>query len=1219
MKKMRRLLAALLVTTMLFGSNGFSYAAEAVGGDTQEAAQEVAAVEEPESEATEETAPEEATVDDTSVQETAGSEDSEAEAETVEEAATEEATTEEAAVEEPDKTAESEEAAEAGTENSASGETEAAATEEAEGVQNDAAETGKTSEVKAEEEKPAVKTEYTYSDDKVDVVATLQRADAVPDDAELVVTPVTPQADGYNYDAYMDALNDQAEDGKEYNSDNTLLYDIAFMYEEKDAEGNGTGRMIEYQPESGSVEITISFKNGQLNEQISAEKADDVEILHLPLVDSVRDSVDTTADATDIDKNDINVETVQDENIDVNGESASFSVSGLSLIALSAPRKAASGGDSVTGKISFFNEEGTGKAPFTPADDDGYFVLVSIKAKEGEDAGKTVGWGIKQIPRADISGQQDYSFSVDEFYDFGEDGSSTDVPFVYNTDDYDITVRFYHTPTPVTTYQEATEASDVITGYSFMGKKYGANASDSYHNPATINLIKKSLGAKFYVQIKANDVGSVSEAGDYWLAIKAKKQYGDIYHLEKLTISEEDFDAHNIIEIPITEWTNEDGNQPEAFSQNWTNFEAVIATRKPDKKTEPMTPKKVIGGEAGNNVEIITVGNLVGPYMFKEDKGVTSDEHDPDNIERRYVLEFEKVELESAITPREVLGDAVNFGIVANSYDQATTHTETNFAVNTFTSSANLDVDGAGGKPAHFYVGRINGEIRPAGYTNAPLVIHTPKSEFPKVKNSNLVEKAYVYDTEAADVAAYVEKLRSAGEKKADQLLVKNTITPVSTSERFTLDVSALEDNKTIYVNAGGITNAMKTTDGLTIKKKPGQSIVFNFSSDETVEISQFRVITVDDAGREISNIDSHTATFGDASGGAGTNQTVDDVILRHITFNVPNASTVHIDTASGLFLCPRAELVTNKNGAGWILAQGHVDSTSAEWHFFFHDRNNSDELGFELKGEKKLVDQSGKTVDLGNKSFTFNIYNAGPGGDATGEPVYMATSDANGIIRFKRIEYTNNDVPKGTKKTFNYVIKEDTTGCTEKDGKYYKDGIEYTPVVKRLVIETENISGEGDEQNSGSAATPFISVKMTVDGKRVYADLDSVFEFGDFTNKQVEEEKTSATVKKVWNDANNQDGKRPESLTVTLSNGTEDVETVTLNEENSWTATVEKLPKYANGQQIVYTWSESGLPEGYKLTGNATEGTITTLTNTHTPEETSARDLSNSQEGVGR
>ena len=97
----------------------------------------------------------------------------------------------------------------------------------------------------AAEELPATRTEYTYSDSNVSVKVTLQKADAVPDDADLVVTRVTDRTDGYNYDAYMDALNDQAEDGKEYTSDNTLLYDIAFMYEEKDAEGNGTGKVIE--------------------------------------------------------------------------------------------------------------------------------------------------------------------------------------------------------------------------------------------------------------------------------------------------------------------------------------------------------------------------------------------------------------------------------------------------------------------------------------------------------------------------------------------------------------------------------------------------------------------------------------------------------------------------------------------------------------------------------------------------------------------------------------------------------------------------------------------------------------------------------------------------------------------------------------------------------------------------------------------------------------
>ena len=103
-------------------------------------------------------------------------------------------------------------------------------------------------------------------------------------------------------------------------------------------------------------------------------------------------------------------------------------------------------------------------------------------------------------------------------------------------------------------------------------------------------------------------------------------------------------------------------------------------------------------------------------------------------------------------------------------------------------------------------------------------------------------------------------------------------------------------------------------------------------------------------------------------------------------------------------------------------------------------------------------------------------------------------------------------------------------------------------------------------------------------------------------TNSYTPEE-TSATVKKVWDDANNQDGKRPASLDVTLSNG----DSVTLNEGNSWTATVTGLPKYANGQEIKYSWTEGSLPEGYTMTSNTTSGTITTITNSHTPEETEA------------
>ena len=97
--------------------------------------------------------------------------------------------------------------------------------------------------------------------------------------------------------------------------------------------------------------------------------------------------------------------------------------------------------------------------------------------------------------------------------------------------------------------------------------------------------------------------------------------------------------------------------------------------------------------------------------------------------------------------------------------------------------------------------------------------------------------------------------------------------------------------------------------------------------------------------------------------------------------------------------------------------------------------------------------------------------------------------------------------------------------------------------------------------------------------------------------------EVTEATVKKVWDDADNRDGLRPGSLTVALSNGTE----VTLSEANGWTATVDNLPAYDNGQKIAYTWTEVGLPEGYELTGTVENGTITTLTNTHEAEVTKA------------
>ena len=174
---------------------------------------------------------------------------------------------------------------------------------------------------------------YEYSDDKVSVKATLQYPEAVPDDAEFVVTEITPQSSDYNYRAYMKALNDNAEmiddNNESYSDENTLLYDVAFFVTDED------GNKIEFQPEIGSVSISITFKNKQLEEKAD-DASDDEEttatLIHMPLVDAVKENVDSTAEATNITADDIKIEVVA-EDVSVSAEKVDFSLSDFSVIA----------------------------------------------------------------------------------------------------------------------------------------------------------------------------------------------------------------------------------------------------------------------------------------------------------------------------------------------------------------------------------------------------------------------------------------------------------------------------------------------------------------------------------------------------------------------------------------------------------------------------------------------------------------------------------------------------------------------------------------------------------------------------------------------------------------------------------------------------------------------------------------------------------------------
>src|SRR5699024_391784 len=73
----------------------------------------------------------------------------------------------------------------------------------------------------------------------------------------------------------------------------------------------------------------------------------------------------------------------------------------------------------------------------------------------------------------------------------------------------------------------------------------------------------------------------------------------------------------------------------------------------------------------------------------------------------------------------------------------------------------------------------------------------------------------------------------------------------------------------------------------------------------------------------------------------------------------------------------------------------------------------------------------------------------------------------------------------------------------------------------------------------------------------------------GVITNRYTPE-KTSVTVTKDWQDGNNQDGNRPESIQVQLTADGELIDqTAELNAENNWTATWSGLPLNADGTEI--------------------------------------------------
>ena len=116
---------------------------------------------------------------------------------------------------------------------------------------------------------------------------------------------------------------------------------------------------------------------------------------------------------------------------------------------------------------------------------------------------------------------------------------------------------------------------------------------------------------------------------------------------------------------------------------------------------------------------------------------------------------------------------------------------------------------------------------------------------------------------------------------------------------------------------------------------------------------------------------------------------------------------------------------------------------------------------------------------------------------------------------------------------------------------------------------------------------------------------------------------KTKVQVTKKWEDANNQDGLRPATITVKLyKDGVATDQTLELSEANQWQGSFENLDEKAAGKAIHYTVKEENVPEGYTLSIDDKDPAHPILTNKHEPTVTQIKvtkkwDDANNQDGL--
>ena len=1080
-----------------------------------------------------------------------------------------------------------------------------------------AATVGRVKQKSAAAETENQQTVYTYEDSKVTVTATLENADAVPDNAKFVVTKMNKadHQDGYAY---------AEQKLKEYEELENVLYDSYLIYDMHFEDENGN----EIEPAESQVSVNISYKKAQ---KLSNETTEDsVQVLHLD------ENLDQLEDVTD------NVELNKKGKIkEVTLTTDSFSTfiiadQGLSSFKLRLQFVDSQGNVATSQNGTYYAkiekdglhqfkkitvENGIGEATFDALYDNNGNRQKSIETGEYK--------AVLAIARPDqnpnVEGQKQNNWDTNNALSEVDNGQTFDYQFTiaindrYTVDSSHDTVVINATQMGnnsisyadikdglkdasqfmvVANYFEQSmhfEGNFAVDKFKGNGNPVGAQGTEKKIN-LTINIEKsvnpaaaktfnfrivdanKNKVADVTITTDANGVGSTS------YTIKDAKSAYEVYELdEKGNILEDggkigdytvSYDYSEGLKGLMNYDTTSFAKVIEGVTSLTANSSNNLFVTTSEVTTDKGAVKKVTAAEFDSLINITNILTTVSGLSKKLAKAKSTDSAQvvyltPSDL-KQYRLNLPAVRDNQALVINVMIPSGMNELDVA---------TEVLYVGNEI-------VDVAGKKESELDPNSKGQQIAKRTIWNFVNEDGTPYKGYVKDTGKKMGGFALVpegsYMNNNGMCSIYAKNVYQGGAE-----IHKNSF-PGDQEKSGTVKISNRKDTpEETSVSVKKVWNDSNNQDGIRPDSVTVQLYADGKASGAPVDLNA-------------ANNWSHTwSGLAKKANKTDIKYTVDEV-------SVPADYTKTVST--------------NEAKTEYVITNTHVtETTEATVKKVWNDSNDQDgkrpaELTVNLMNGNTVV----RTVTL-NAGNNWTAKVTGLAKKANGTDIAYSWSEGSMPTGYS---LTDTSVDGTVTTLTNTYAPEETSVSVRKvwDDSSNQDGIRPASVTVQLYADGKASGAPVDLNAANNWSHTWTKlakkanktdIEYTVDEVSVPADYTKTVSTNEakteyvITNTHVTET-TEATVKKVWNDSNDQDGKRPAKLTVNLMNGNTVVSTVTLSEENGWEATVSNLPKKENGTVISYSWSEGSMPEGYSLEGSVTSGTVTTLTNKYAPEETS-------------